>query len=221
MTGNAPLLRHIAAKLEPRADREPDRIMARLQQVGEQMIVYKVGLHDQAEVFRDVERDAAAESVESGPFFFHARRRDGVHHNACELIDRMRRGGFVNDARGRPYIRCNTLEAAVGELRAGGEGLRDRSERQSGHIVGRDETGCDESGKYRVELVLQCGGRLTQVDSGAAASAAVVESQTDMPRPARSSLDVEAGLEQTELRAVQKHISGIDQEAADILVFRG
>jgi hypothetical protein len=55
-----------------------------------------------------------------------------------------------------------------------------------------------------------------QPDSGIARSAAVVEAQANMPRPAHPGLDVNAGFEEIDLGAIQKHESGVDQEAADI-----
>src|ERR1035441_1787757 len=117
MAGNAPLLPHVVAELEAWADGEADGVAAVLQQVGEQMIVYQVGLHDQAEMFSDVERDAAAESVERGPFFLLAGRGHFVHQDLGNVIGGTRRSNFVNDSAGRPDIRSEEHTSELQSLR--------------------------------------------------------------------------------------------------------
>ena len=69
MAGNPPLPLHVAAELEARSDRNPNGIAAILKQIGEQVIVYQVPLHHQAEMPGDIERYPAADAVECGPFF--------------------------------------------------------------------------------------------------------------------------------------------------------
>src|ERR1022692_2016885 len=60
------------------------------------------------------------------------------------------------------------------------------------------------------------GGGLVQPDGGIPSSAAVVEAHTNMSRPAHPGLDVNAGFSETDLRAIQIHVSGVDEEVADI-----
>src|ERR1035437_2031359 len=144
-------------------------------------------------MFGHVEADAAAESVECGPFVLPAGRRDGAHHELGDVIGGMRRDDFVDDSAGRPDIRRKALEAAIGKLGTRGEGLGHRAERQGRYIIGRELT-----------------------DGGIPSSAAVVEAHTNMSRPAHPGLDVNAGFSETDLRAIQIHVSGVDEELADI-----
>src|SRR5580700_3492131 len=92
MPGNIPVLRHVVTELESRTDRETDGIAAVLQKIGKQMIVYQVGLHNQAEMFGDVDGHSASDSVERGPFFLFAGRRDGLHYQLGHMVERMRGG---------------------------------------------------------------------------------------------------------------------------------
>lgn len=88
------------AEVDVRADRKPHSIAGAFQNVGEKVVVDKIGLKPQGEVGPEVQVRTAAKAIECSPIGLLARRRQLVNNPGSDGVSRMGRSYFVNCADG-------------------------------------------------------------------------------------------------------------------------